>query len=74
DTFLSLDDSISSGIDNDIYNLERDIVFLEELLNDDPTPDLPHPLLVFEVNETVKIKTSFEDPPDLELKDLPPHL
>ncbi|GJZ74471.1 hypothetical protein Tco_0638936 [Tanacetum coccineum] len=40
----------------------------------DPTPDLPPPLPVFEINESEKIKTSIEDPPDLELKDLPPHL
>ncbi|GJS59502.1 reverse transcriptase domain-containing protein [Tanacetum coccineum] len=40
----------------------------------DPTPDLPPPLPVFEINESEKIKTSIEDSPDLELKDLPPHL
>ncbi|GKB39913.1 reverse transcriptase domain-containing protein [Tanacetum coccineum] len=74
DAFLSLDDSIPPGIDNGIYDSEGGILFLEELLNDDPTPDLPPPLPVFEINETEKIKTSIEDPPDLELKDLPPHL
>ncbi|GJT53481.1 reverse transcriptase domain-containing protein [Tanacetum coccineum] len=67
-------DSIPSGIDNGIYDSEGDILFLEELLNNDPTPNLPPPLLVFEINETKKIKTSIDDPPDLELKDLPPHL
>ncbi|GJX21521.1 hypothetical protein Tco_0225966 [Tanacetum coccineum] len=51
-----------------------DIPFLEELLNDDPTPNLPPPLLVFEINETEKIKTLINDPPNPELKDLPPHL
>ncbi|GJX35055.1 reverse transcriptase domain-containing protein [Tanacetum coccineum] len=35
--------------------------------------DLPPHLYVFEINETKKIKTSIDDPPDLELKDLPPH-
>ncbi|GJR82561.1 reverse transcriptase domain-containing protein [Tanacetum coccineum] len=74
DAFLYLDDSIPPAIDNGIYDSEGDILFLEELLNDDPTPDLPLPLLVFEINETENIKTSIEDPPDLELKDLPPHL
>ncbi|GJY34041.1 hypothetical protein Tco_0418510 [Tanacetum coccineum] len=29
---------------------------------------------MFEINETKKIKTSIDDPPDLELRDLPPHL
>ncbi|GKB37449.1 uncharacterized mitochondrial protein-like protein [Tanacetum coccineum] len=35
DAFLSLDDSIPPGIDNGIYDSEGDILFLEELLNDD---------------------------------------
>ncbi|GJR87055.1 reverse transcriptase domain-containing protein [Tanacetum coccineum] len=56
--FLSLDDSIPLGIDNGIYDSEGDILSLEELLNDDPTLDLPPPLLVFEINETKKIKSS----------------
>ncbi|GJY21039.1 reverse transcriptase domain-containing protein [Tanacetum coccineum] len=74
DAFLYLDDSMPSGIDNGIYDSEGDILFLEELLNDDPTPDLLPHLLVFEINETEKIKTLIKDPPNLELKDLPPHL
>ncbi|GJZ31474.1 reverse transcriptase domain-containing protein, partial [Tanacetum coccineum] len=75
DPFLSLDDLIPPGIDNGIYESEGDILFLEELLNEDPTPNLPHiPLLVCLINETEKIKSSIDDPPDLELKDLPPHL
>ncbi|GKA03153.1 reverse transcriptase domain-containing protein, partial [Tanacetum coccineum] len=57
------DDLIPSGIDNGIYDSEGDILFLEELLNDDPTPNLPLPLLVFEINETEKIKSSSEDYP-----------
>ncbi|GJT56851.1 reverse transcriptase domain-containing protein [Tanacetum coccineum] len=74
DAFLFIDDSIPLGIDNGIYDSEGDILFLEELLNGDPTPNLPPSLTVFEINETKKIKSSIEDPPDLELKDLPPHL
>ncbi|GJW22857.1 reverse transcriptase domain-containing protein [Tanacetum coccineum] len=62
------------SIDNGIYDSEGDILFLEELLNDDPTPNLLPPLHVFEIKETKKIKTSIEDPPGLELKDLPPHI
>ncbi|GJS45927.1 reverse transcriptase domain-containing protein [Tanacetum coccineum] len=75
DVFLSLGDSIPSGIDNGIYDSEGDILFLEELLNEDPTPNLPpipHPVCL--INETEKIKSSIDDPLDLELKDLPPHL
>ncbi|GJS53724.1 reverse transcriptase domain-containing protein [Tanacetum coccineum] len=74
DAFLSLDDSIQLGIDNGIYDSEGDILFLEELLNDDLTPDLHPPLQVFKIKETEKIKSSIEDPPDHNLKDLPPHI
>ncbi|GJV23300.1 hypothetical protein Tco_1375995 [Tanacetum coccineum] len=73
--FLSLDDSIPPGIDNGIYDSEGDILFLEELLNEDPLPNLPPiPLPVCLINKTKKIKSFIDDPPDLELKDLPPHL
>ncbi|GKA91166.1 reverse transcriptase domain-containing protein [Tanacetum coccineum] len=41
DAFLSLDDSIPPGIDDDTYYSEGDILFLERLLDDDPLPDLP---------------------------------
>ncbi|GJY94191.1 reverse transcriptase domain-containing protein [Tanacetum coccineum] len=75
DAFLSLDDSIPPGIDNSTYDSKRDILFLEELLNEDPTPNLPHiPYPVCLNNKTAKIKSSIDDPLDLELKDLPPHL
>ncbi|GJR73242.1 reverse transcriptase domain-containing protein [Tanacetum coccineum] len=51
------------------------ILFLEELLNEDPTPNLPPiPQPVCLINETKKINSSIDDPLDLELKDLPPHL
>ncbi|GJS24197.1 hypothetical protein Tco_1147016 [Tanacetum coccineum] len=49
-------------------------VYLEELLsviNSDP--NLP-PSPVCEINVPEEIKSSYEDPPDLELKDLPSHL
>ncbi|GJW88927.1 reverse transcriptase domain-containing protein [Tanacetum coccineum] len=73
DAFLSLDDSIPPGIENGIYDSEGDILFLEELLNDDPTNDLPPPKEL--KNDEIKMaKSSIEDPPELELKDLPPHL
>ncbi|GKD94253.1 reverse transcriptase domain-containing protein [Tanacetum coccineum] len=74
DTFLSLDDSIPSGIDDDTYDSEGDIIFLESLLNGNPSPDLPptpHPVCL--INDAEKIKSSIEDPPDLVLKE-PSHL
>ncbi|GKC66382.1 reverse transcriptase domain-containing protein [Tanacetum coccineum] len=75
DAFLSLDDSIPPGIGDGTYDSEGDIIFLERLLNDDPTSDLPlipHPVCL--INDTEKIKSSIDDPSDLELKDLPSHL
>ncbi|GJZ68988.1 reverse transcriptase domain-containing protein [Tanacetum coccineum] len=73
DAFLEHDDSIPPGVDG-IYDSEGDIVYLEELLsviNSDPNLS-PSP--VCEINVPEKIKSSCEDPPDLELKDLPSHL
>ncbi|GJV78540.1 hypothetical protein Tco_1514410 [Tanacetum coccineum] len=73
DEFLEHDDSIPPGVDG-IYDSEGDTVYLEELLsviNSDP--NLP-PSPVCEINVHEEIKSSCEDPPDLELKDLPSHL
>ncbi|GKA48638.1 hypothetical protein Tco_0741596 [Tanacetum coccineum] len=66
DAFLSLNDSIPPGIDDGTYDSKGDILFLEYL------PPIPHPVCL--INETKKIKSSIDDPPDLELKDLPSHL
>ncbi|GJU56120.1 reverse transcriptase domain-containing protein [Tanacetum coccineum] len=74
DTFLASDDSTSQDVDDEIFDLKGDICFIEELLNNDISNDLSPPLLVFVINETEKIKSSIDDPPDLELKDLPSHL
>ncbi|GJT05003.1 hypothetical protein Tco_0839465 [Tanacetum coccineum] len=73
DEFLEHDDSIPPGVDG-IYDSDGDTVYLEQLLsviNSDP--NLP-PSPVCEINVPKEIKSSCEDPPDLELKDLPSHL
>ncbi|GKF96618.1 hypothetical protein Tco_0292439, partial [Tanacetum coccineum] len=73
DEFLKHDDSIPPSVDG-IYDSDGDTVYLEELLsviNSDL--NLP-PSPVYEINVPDKIKSSCEDPPDLELKDLPSHL
>ncbi|GKA69741.1 reverse transcriptase domain-containing protein [Tanacetum coccineum] len=73
DAFLEHDDSIPPGVYG-IYDFEGDTVYLEELLsviNSDP--NLP-PSPVCEINVPKKIKSSCEDPLDLELKDLPSYL
>ncbi|GJT94645.1 hypothetical protein Tco_1090163 [Tanacetum coccineum] len=65
-------DSIPPGIDDADFDLEGDIILLEKLLNDDPSSPLPPKELNFE--ELKIIKSSIDDPPKLELKDLPSHL
>nr|GFD29763.1 reverse transcriptase domain-containing protein [Tanacetum cinerariifolium] len=54
-------------------DLEGDIRLLEELLNNDPSLS---PLSLKELNvEDIKtVKSSIDEPPELELKDLPSHL
>ncbi|GJY85496.1 hypothetical protein Tco_0499522 [Tanacetum coccineum] len=54
DTFLSLDDSIPPGIDNGIYDSEGDILFLEELLKDEPSE-----------TKRSEIYTLIGEPPDI---------
>ncbi|GJS15540.1 hypothetical protein Tco_0410012 [Tanacetum coccineum] len=73
DEFLEQDDSIPPGVEG-IYDSEGDTVYLEELLsviNSDPSLPLSP---VCEINVPEKVKSLCEDPPDLELKDLPSHL
>ncbi|GJS71557.1 reverse transcriptase domain-containing protein [Tanacetum coccineum] len=73
DEFLERDDSIPPGVDG-VYDSEGDTVYLEELLsviNSDPNPPSSP---VCEIDVPEKVKSSCEDPPDLELKDLPSHL
>ncbi|GJS85671.1 reverse transcriptase domain-containing protein [Tanacetum coccineum] len=65
-------DSIPPGIDDDDFDPEGDILLLEKLLNDDPSSPLPPKELNFEKLKI--IKSSVDDPPELELKDLPSHL
>ncbi|GJW96254.1 reverse transcriptase domain-containing protein [Tanacetum coccineum] len=73
DAFLAIeDDSISPEIDDSYYDSEGDIRLLEEFLNDDPSSPLPPKEL--HVEELKIVKSSIDDPPELELKDLPSHL
>ncbi|GJT91651.1 reverse transcriptase domain-containing protein [Tanacetum coccineum] len=65
------DDSISPKIDHANYNPEEDICLIEKLLNNDPFQLPPMDLKQSEVTEE---KSSIEEPPELELKDLPSHL
>nr|GEY37523.1 reverse transcriptase domain-containing protein [Tanacetum cinerariifolium] len=64
-----------SNLGDDYYDMEGDILYLEKLLNEDPSSNLP-PMK----NEDLKqvdvtmTKPSIEEPPELKLKDLPSHL
>nr|GEV50428.1 hypothetical protein [Tanacetum cinerariifolium] len=55
------------------FSMKGDILFLEEFLNDDPSSP---PLLLQELKvvEPTNEKSSIDEPPVVELKDLPPHL
>ncbi|GKF61025.1 hypothetical protein Tco_0181079, partial [Tanacetum coccineum] len=65
-------DSIPSGIDDTDFDPEGDLLLHENLLNNDPSSSLPPKKLNFE--ELKEIKSSNDNPLELELKDLPSHL
>nr|GEX66349.1 reverse transcriptase domain-containing protein [Tanacetum cinerariifolium] len=82
DAFLSLeDDPDSPKLDPSYYDPEGNILLLEAILNSDPSPPLPnHEQFVPSFKNELKaceakmIKSSIDEPPEVELKDLPPHL
>nr|GEY97431.1 reverse transcriptase domain-containing protein [Tanacetum cinerariifolium] len=82
DAFIAIDDEpISSEIDAMYYDHEGDILILEALLNSDPSPPLQIQKDYFpEVHKDLKViepkedNSSNDEPPEVELKDLPPHL
>ncbi|GJV32889.1 reverse transcriptase domain-containing protein [Tanacetum coccineum] len=65
-------DSVPPGIDDAEFNPEGDIRLIEEMLNKDPYSPLPPKDLKCE--ELKSVKSSVDEPPELELKDLPSHL
>nr|GEY82201.1 reverse transcriptase domain-containing protein [Tanacetum cinerariifolium] len=82
DAFLAVDDEpISLEFDATYYDPEGDILILEALLNSDPEPLLPNQKHYFpEAHNDLKViepknnKPSDDEPPKVELKELPPHL
>nr|GEZ76689.1 reverse transcriptase domain-containing protein [Tanacetum cinerariifolium] len=82
DAFLGLEDAPDSPkLDPSYYDPEGDILSLEAILNSDPSPPLPnHEQSVPSFKEELKaceaktIKSSIDEHPEVELKDLPPHL
>ncbi|GKF05040.1 reverse transcriptase domain-containing protein, partial [Tanacetum coccineum] len=71
------DEPILQEIDATYYDLEGDILIVEALLNSEPLPPLPnHKDYSPKIQEKLKVfeaKSSFDEPLEVELKDLPPH-
>nr|GEU51266.1 reverse transcriptase domain-containing protein [Tanacetum cinerariifolium] len=65
------DESISSEIDHADCDPEGDICLIEKLLNDDP---FQLSQMDIKQGEVIQVKSSIEEPQELELKDLPSHL
>nr|GFC30154.1 reverse transcriptase domain-containing protein [Tanacetum cinerariifolium] len=82
DAFLGLeDDPNSPKINPFYYDPKGDILLLEAILNSEPSPpppiqeqNLPSFKEEFEAYEAQTVKSSIDEPPEIELKDLPPHL
>nr|GEZ11488.1 reverse transcriptase domain-containing protein [Tanacetum cinerariifolium] len=81
DAFITFDDEpISSNVDATYYDPEGDILILEALLNNDPEPLSNQKDIFLTLHKDLKVvepkNQSFEEdePPELELKELPPHL
>nr|GFC99127.1 reverse transcriptase domain-containing protein [Tanacetum cinerariifolium] len=81
DAFMAIDDEpISSNIDATYYDPEGDILILEALLNNDPEPLSNQKDFFPTLHKDLKVvepkNQSFEEdePPKVELKELPPHL
>nr|GEW62642.1 reverse transcriptase domain-containing protein [Tanacetum cinerariifolium] len=80
--FLALeDDPTSLEVDQSYFNYEGDILLLKAFLNDDPSlppPNqgnyLPQLRKELKICEAKTDKSSIDEPPEVELKDLPPHL
>nr|GEX95141.1 hypothetical protein [Tanacetum cinerariifolium] len=73
------DDSNSEEIEDYEFDMERDILILEALLNNDPEPPSNQKDCFPSVRKDLKVveskNQSFDDePPEVKLKELPPHL
>ncbi|GJZ17006.1 reverse transcriptase domain-containing protein [Tanacetum coccineum] len=80
DSFLALeDDPTSPEVDPTYYDPEGDILLLEAILNSEPLPPLqgnyfPETRKDLKICEANHENSSVNEPPEVELKDLPPHL
>ncbi|GKA03664.1 hypothetical protein Tco_0676445 [Tanacetum coccineum] len=76
-TFLAIaDDPTSPEVDEAYYDPEGDILLLKSLLNSDPSPSLNQGKYLPEIKKELKVckstESSINEPPEVELKDLPP--
>nr|GEZ81312.1 reverse transcriptase domain-containing protein [Tanacetum cinerariifolium] len=80
DAFIAIDDEpISSNTDATYYDPEGDILILEALLNNDPEPLSNQKDFFPTLHKDLKVvepknKSSEDETPEVELKELPPHL
>ncbi|GJY19626.1 hypothetical protein Tco_0391117 [Tanacetum coccineum] len=82
DSFLALeDDPTSSEVDPTYQDPEGDILLLEAILNSEPPPPLPNHKQYMpggrkelKLCEAKTVETSIDESPEVELKELPPHL
>nr|GEY93677.1 reverse transcriptase domain-containing protein [Tanacetum cinerariifolium] len=74
ETFLLTPDELSN-LEVDYYDTKGNILYLEKLLNEDPTLNLlPIKNKDLKQVDVTMTKPSIEEPPELKLKDLLPHL
>nr|GEW86170.1 hypothetical protein [Tanacetum cinerariifolium] len=80
DAFIAIDDEpISSNIDATYYDPEGDILILEALFNNDPEPLSNQKDFFSTLHKDLKVvepknQSEEDEPPEVELKELPPHL
>ncbi|GJX22389.1 reverse transcriptase domain-containing protein [Tanacetum coccineum] len=80
DAFLALlDDPTSPEVDESYFDPEGDILILEALLYSDPSPPSNQGNYLPKIRKELKVikpknKSSIDEPPEVELEDLPPHL
>ncbi|GJT31247.1 reverse transcriptase domain-containing protein [Tanacetum coccineum] len=79
DAFLALeDDPTSPEVEDSYYDSKGDILLLKAILNSDPSPPPPNQgNYLPEIRKELKVceaKSLIDEPPEVELKDLPSHL
>nr|GEX93705.1 reverse transcriptase domain-containing protein [Tanacetum cinerariifolium] len=76
---LEFSDVVSDEIEDSEFDMERDILILEAFLNNDPKPPSNQKDYFPSVRKDPKVvepknQSSDDEPPEVELKELPPHL